>query len=48
MIEKYIPDYAQRTFYLSGPQLMVEAYEDLLAKLNIKKSQIIKDYFPGY
>ncbi|HEX8964942.1 MAG TPA: FAD-binding oxidoreductase [Patescibacteria group bacterium] len=48
MIQNHIPDYSQRTFYLSGPQLMVEAYEDLLSKLHVPSSQVVKDYFPGY
>lgn len=48
MIKREIPDYQKRTFYISGPQLMVQSYEQLLHALHLKKDQIITDYFPGY
>jgi ferredoxin-NADP reductase len=47
MIMQAIPDYAERTYYLSGPPEMVRAYEDALKTLKIKSSQIKKDFFPG-
>lgn len=47
MIQRAISDYAERTYYLSGPPEMVRAYEDALNKLHIKHSQIKKDFFPG-
>ncbi len=43
-----IPDYQNRQFYLSGPHAMVQAFESLLKNLNIPRSHIKTDYFPGF
>lgn len=48
IIEKEVPDYKDRIFYLSGPELMVRAYKRLLLELGIKRNKIVTDYFPGY
>src|SRR3989344_1962416 len=48
MIQKEIPDFTERTFYVSGPQLMVQALEKTLASMDISKKKIITDYFPGF
>jgi len=48
MITKYLPDYATRTFYLSGPQLMVQSFEQLLKDMHLPAAQIKTDFFPGY
>ena len=48
MIKKEIPDWAQRTFYISGPEPMVEAYEKMLKETGIKDAGIRTDFFPGY
>lgn len=48
VIMEEIPDFNSRLFYLSGPHLMVSAFEKTLADLDLKKSQIKTDYFPGY
>lgn len=47
MILKALPDYEERTFYLSGPPEMVRAYERALKNMHVKSSQIKKDFFPG-
>lgn len=47
-IQQLIPDYKQRIYYLSGPQLMVQNFESTLHQTGIPKSQIITDFFPGY
>lgn len=47
MIVQTIPDYQERTYYLSGPPEMVRAYERVLKNVQIKGSQIKKDFFPG-
>jgi ferredoxin-NADP reductase len=47
MIEQAVPDYQERTFYLSGPPDMVRAYEHILKQLEVKSTQIKKDFFPG-
>ncbi len=48
IIQQQLPDYAERTFYLSGPQAMVNAYEAVLKKLDLPRRQIKTDYFPGF
>lgn len=48
MILKEAPDYQERMFYLSGPRVMVVAFEEMLKKLGVKKSRIKTDYFPGF
>lgn len=47
-IQEIVPDYGQRTFYVSGPQLMVQNFEDVLRKTGVSKNHIITDFFPGY
>lgn len=42
-----IPDYRDRTFYVSGSNRMVKGFEDLLSSLNLPKSQVVTDFFPG-
>lgn len=48
MIQKYVPDFKSRTFYLSGPQLMVQRFEKMLKEMGVSSSQVVKDFFPGY
>lgn len=48
LIKKYVPDFKDTIFYLSGPQLMVERYHALLRSMQIKRSHIKQDFFPGY
>ena len=47
MILDAVPDYQERTYYLSGPPDMVRAYEQTLKNMKIKSDQIKKDFFPG-
>lgn len=47
LIFKYIPDYKERTYYLSGSHNMVVAIDQTLRKMGIPKQQIKKDFFPG-
>ena len=47
MIQQTVPDYEERTYYLSGPPEMVKAYEQVLKNLHVSNDQIKKDYFPG-
>jgi ferredoxin-NADP reductase len=47
MIQAIVPDYQERTYYVSGPPDMVRAYEHVLKNLDIKNVQIKKDFFPG-
>jgi ferredoxin-NADP reductase len=48
IIKNKVPDFQERIFYISGPLIMVKIVEGILSKLNISKSSIAKDYFPGY
>lgn len=47
MIQQEVPDFRERTFYLSGPHAMVVAYEQVLRGMGIPQQQIKKDFFPG-
>ena len=48
MLQEEIPDYQNRIFYISGPQLMVQNFEKTLLGMRVKKGNIITDFFPGY
>jgi ferredoxin-NADP reductase len=48
MIEKEIPDFLERVFFICGPPAMVEGMENLLKDLNIPQENIKKENFPGY
>lgn len=48
MIKENVKDYKERTYYISGPQPMVQAYKQLLKNLGIAKKNIVVDYFPGF
>lgn len=48
MIKQEVPDYKERTFYLSGPHAMVTAFEKTLKDLGVSNSQIKIDFFPGF
>ena len=47
IIKRQAPDYLERTWYLSGPPGMVNAYKKLLRELGVGSHQIICDFFPG-
>jgi len=47
-IVKEVPDYMDRTFYLSGSHNMVVSFQEILNGLGISKKNIVTDYFPGF
>ena len=47
MIRAVVPDYEERTFYVSGSLGMVRAFEHILKNMRLKNEQIKKDFFPG-
>ncbi len=47
MIRERIPDFKERTFYVSGPQAMVSATRQALLKLGVPRRRIKLDFFPG-
>lgn len=48
MVKEQVPDFKDRTFYISGSQLMVTSSQSVLKELGIRKDKIKKDYFPGF
>jgi ferredoxin-NADP reductase/Na+-translocating ferredoxin:NAD+ oxidoreductase RnfD subunit len=48
MVKEVLPDYKDRTFYISGPPAMVTAAKRAVAGLGVKSSRIRTDYFPGF
>jgi ferredoxin-NADP reductase len=48
VIKTDAPDYLKRTFYVSGPPMMVSAYEKILKELKVSEHHIKTDYFPGF
>lgn len=48
IVEQEIPDFKERTFYVSGPESMVELLEKTLAGMGVSRKHIKRDYFPGY
>lgn len=48
MIKRQIPDWRERLFYISGPELMVRAIAKMLSEMGIGNNNIKRDYFPGY
>jgi ferredoxin-NADP reductase/Na+-translocating ferredoxin:NAD+ oxidoreductase RnfD subunit len=48
LIRREIPDYLERTFYISGTQAMVSGMTTLLHDFGIPRRQIKTDFFPGF
>jgi len=48
LIQQTVPDYLERTFYLSGTHGMVTAMQQTLHELGVARSQIKTDFFSGY
>jgi ferredoxin-NADP reductase len=48
LIREEIADFAERTFYISGPQVMVKNAKQAVEDLGVKHSRIHTDYFPGF
>jgi Na+-transporting NADH:ubiquinone oxidoreductase subunit NqrB len=48
LIRLAIPDFLDRTFYISGPQAMVKALRQKLLAMGVRRSNIKIDYFPGF
>lgn len=47
-IQKEIPDYLNKTFYISGPHGMVNAFENILKSMGVSGKNIKIDFFPGF
>ena len=48
LIQREIPDYKDRIFYISGPHGMVEAFKKTLHDMGVPRRKIKADYFPGF
>jgi ferredoxin-NADP reductase len=48
MIAKTVPDYRERTFYLSGPRSLVVGFEEVLGNIGVARGRIKTDFFPGF
>ncbi len=48
MITEDVPDFKERTFYISGPHAMVASFKLVLKNMGVKESHIKTDYFPGF
>ncbi|WP_027169486.1 RnfABCDGE type electron transport complex subunit D [Mesorhizobium sp. WSM3224] len=48
LVRLTMPDYLERTFYISGPQAMVKAVRKSLLAMGVRRSRIKVDYFPGF
>ncbi|BCM20856.1 FAD-dependent oxidoreductase [Mesorhizobium sp. J8] len=48
LVRLTMPDYLERTFYVSGPQAMVKALRQKLVAMGVSRSRIKVDYFPGF
>lgn len=48
MIQQLVPDYQQRLFYISGPNVMVHSTSEYLRELGVPHSNIKTDHFSGY
>ncbi|MDG4881895.1 RnfABCDGE type electron transport complex subunit D [Mesorhizobium sp. WSM4884] len=48
LVRLTMPDYLERTFYISGPQAMVKALRQKLLAMGVRRSKIKVDYFPGF
>ncbi len=48
LIAQHVPDFADCTFYISGPHAMVTDTEHTLETMGVSFSRIKKDFFSGY
>jgi ferredoxin-NADP reductase/Na+-translocating ferredoxin:NAD+ oxidoreductase RnfD subunit len=48
LVREAIPDFRERTFYISGPQAMVKALRHMLQAMGVHRSKIKVDFFPGF
>ena len=47
MIRLRVPDFRERTFYVSGPPAMINATRDALLRVGVSRQRIKTDFFPG-
>ena len=47
-IRKFAPDVQKPVFYISGPEPMVDAMQEMLKKMGVLEDHMKGDWFPGY
>lgn len=47
-ILSFTGEVANKLIYISGPEIMVETFNDKLQKLGVPTTQLVGDYFPNY
>jgi len=47
-VKEFVPDLKKPTFYVSGPEPMVESIGKMLQQIGVPKNRIKQDWFPGY
>lgn len=47
-IKETVPNFSEPIFYVSGPEPMVEGFDNMLKGMGVKEENIKTDYFPGY
>lgn len=48
LVTQVVPDYNERIFYISGPNVMVDATKAFLRDLGVPGKHVITDHFSGY
>lgn len=48
MIQEEIPDYRERTFYISGPHSLIDGIKETLRQMGVPPYRIKTDFFPGF
>ena len=48
LIARTVPDYRERTFFISGPRAMVVAFKRTLIGMGVSRFKIKSDFFPGF
>jgi len=48
MIRRFVPDFADRYYYVSGPHAMVESFSRVLSAMGVSRVRMHKDFFPGF
>lgn len=48
LLRNSIPDFAERTWYISGPDVMVNGVKDMLRELGVSTARARTDHFSGY
>jgi ferredoxin-NADP reductase len=48
LIRCVVPDFLDRTFYISGPWAMVSRFRRVLKEMGVARSRIKVGFFPGF